>query len=156
VLISRPVFTMKALMPKFLVFVSLIASCSSRHAAPTVNPVSPIKSIAIVTGDPLAAPVGAELFNQGFRTFEVPANQDLTPKALQALSSRGVDGVLVVRSKKEGFDPLPVAASVRLFRTQTAGTVADFAWSRSTQTVPRNLTDIAREVVRTLLPSVPR
>jgi len=140
----------------FVASIGVIAACGSRHATPKVVPVSPIRSIAIVTGDPLAAPLGTELFNEGFRTFEVPATQDLSPKALQALSSRGVDGVLVARSKKEGFDPLPVSASLRLIRTQTAGTAADFAWSRSSQSVPKSLTDIARGLVRTLLQSVPR
>jgi hypothetical protein len=140
----------------FFVFISVIASCASRHAPPTVNRPSPIRSIAIVSGDPLANAIGVELFNQGFKTFQLPATQDLTPKALQSLASRGVDGVLVVKSTKRGFDPLPESASLRLLRTQTGQEVTALAWRKSDQMVPKNLTDIAREVVRTLLQTVPR
>jgi len=147
---------MKTAAPKFLVFVSLIASCASRHAAPTAKPVFAIRSIAIVTGDPLASAVGTELFNQGFKTFEVPPTQQFTSNALQSLATRGVDAVLVVKSTKQGFDPLPASASLRLVRTQTGETVAAPAWSRSDQAAPKNLTEIARELVRTLLQSVPR
>ncbi len=149
---------MKKAVRKLLlvVFISVIASCASRHAPPIGKYVSPIRSIAIVTGDPLAAAIGVELFNQGFRTFEVPATQDLTPKALQSLATRGVDAVLVVKSTKRGFDPLPESASLRLVRTQTGETVAAPVWSSSDRTVPKSLTDIARELVRTLLQSVPK
>src|ERR1700693_1211714 len=100
---------MKTAVRRFLLvlFVSLIASCASRHAPPIARQPPPIRSIAIVTGDPLASPIGTELFNEGFKTFQLPATQDLTPKALQSLASRGVDGVLVVKSTKRGFDPLP-------------------------------------------------
>ena len=147
---------MKTAAPKFLVFIGLIASCASRHAQPTAKQVFPIRSIAIVAGDALASAVGTELFNQGFKTFEVPATQQFTSNALQSLAARGVDAVLVVRSTKRGFDPFPESASLRLVRTQTGETVASPAWSRSEQTVPKSLTEIARELVRTLLQSVPR
>jgi hypothetical protein len=140
----------------FFVFISLIASCASRHAPTIARQPPPIRSIAIVTGDPLASPIGIELFNEGFKTFQLPATQDLMPKALQSLASRGVDGVLVVKSTKRGFDPLPESASLRLLRTQTGETVAALAWSKSDRMVPKNLTDIAREVVRALLQTVPR
>lgn len=140
----------------FFVFISLIASCASRHAAPTAKQPSPIRSIAIVSGDPLANAIGVELFNQGFKTFQLPATQDLTPKALQSLASRGVDGVLVVKSTKRGFDPLPESASLRLLRTQTGLEVTALAWRKSDQMVPKNLTDIAREMVRALLQTVPK
>ena len=148
-----------------VVFISVIASCASRPAPSTAKHVSPIRSIAIVTGDPLASAVGIELFNQGFRTFEVPAAQELTPKALQSLASGGVDGVLVVKSIKRGFDPIPESASLRLLRTHTGETVAAFTWSNSVAgapaspvdgTVRQRLTDVARELVRTLLKTVPK
>ena len=143
---------------KFLIFgfMSLIASCASRHAPPIARQPVPIRSIAIVSGDSLANAIGVELFNQSFKTFQLPATQDLTPKALQSLASRGVDGVLVVKSTKRGFDPLPESASVRLIRTQNGETVADLAWSKSDQMVPKNLSEIAREIVRTLLQTVPK
>jgi hypothetical protein len=140
----------------FVVFVCVIASCASRPAPPTGKQISPIRSIAIVTGDPLASAVGVELFNQGFRTFEVPATQELTPKALQSLASGGVDGVLVVRSIKRGFDPIPESASLRLVRTQSGETVAALTWSNSVSGAPKKLTDVARELVRTLLKTVPK
>jgi hypothetical protein len=116
-----------------------------------------------VSGDPLANAIGIELFNQGFRTFEVPATQELTPKALQSLALRGVDGVLVVRSTR-GY-PIPESASVRLVSTQTGENVAAFTWSDSAPGVPgspadpmvrKKLTDVAQELVRTLLETVPK
>ena len=137
-------------------FIGVITSCASRQAPPPARQPVPIRSIAIVTGDPLANAIGTELYNQGFRAFEVPPTQELTPKALQSLASRGVDAVLVVRSTKQGFDPLPQSASVRLIRTPGGETVASPSWSRSNQAPTKTLTDIAREMVRTLLQSVPK
>jgi hypothetical protein len=144
----------------FVVFISVIASCASRHAPPTGKHVRPIRSIAIVSGDPLANAIAIELFNQGFRTFEVPATQELTPKALQSLALRGVDGVLVVRSTR-GY-PIPESASVRLVSTQTGENVAAFTWPNSVPGSPadpmvrKKLTDVAQELVRTLLETVPK
>jgi hypothetical protein len=150
----------------FVVCISVFASCASRHTPPPGKYVPPpIRSIAIVSGDPLSNAIGIELFNQGFRTFEVPATQELTPKALQSLAIGGVDGVLVVKSTRGGYDPFPESASVRLVRTQTGETVAAFTWSNSAPVTPdspadrlvrRNLTDVARELVRTLLETVPK
>jgi DNA-binding LacI/PurR family transcriptional regulator len=109
--------------------------------------------------------MGIELYNQGFRTFEVPATQELTPKALQSLASGGVDGILVVRTTGRKYDQLPESASVRLVRTQTGETVASFTWSNpvsgvpvtpADQTVRKKLTEVARELVQTLLQTVPK
>ena len=164
---DTPRSAMKTAARKFLlvVFISVIASCASRPAPPTGKHVAPIRSIAIVTGDPLASAIGIELFNQGFRTFEVPATQDLTPKALQSLAIGGVDGVLVVRSTRRGFDSLPGSASLRLVSTHTGETVAAFTWSNSVPAAPsspadrvvrKSLTDVARELIQTLLKTVPK
>jgi hypothetical protein len=158
---------MEKTVRKLLLFVSigLIASCASKPAPPTVQRVPPIRSIAIVTGDPLASAVGTELFNQGFRTFELPAKQELTPKALQSLARGGVDGVLVITSVKRGFDPIPESASLRLLRTQNGETVVAFTWSNSAAGAPsvadsnavrKGLADIARQLVRTLMKTVPK
>jgi hypothetical protein len=110
--------------------------------------------------------MGIELYNQGFRTFEVPATQELTPKALQSLASGGVDGILVVRTTGRKYDALPESASVRLVRTRTGETVATFTWSNpvsggapgtpADQVVRKKLTDVARELVQTLLQTVPK
>ena len=111
-------------------------------------------------------PMGIELYSQGFRTFEVPATQELTPKALQSLARGGVDGVLVVSTTGRQYDALPESASVRLVRTQTGETVAAFTWSNpvssgvpgtpADKTVRKKLTDVARELVQTLLRTVPK
>jgi hypothetical protein len=109
--------------------------------------------------------MGIELYNQGFRTFEVPATQELTPKALQSVASGGVDGILVVTTTGRKYDVLPESASVRLVRTRTGETVAAFTWTNSVSSVPgtpadqtvrKKLTDVARELVQTLLKTVPR
>ena len=148
----------------FVLFIGVIASCASRRA-PTVKQPPPIRSIAIVTGNALASAVGIELFNQGFRTFEVPATQELIPKALQSLASGGVDSVLVVTTTGRKYDPLPASASVRLIRTQTGETVSAFTWSNTAsgsagapldRAARRSLTDVARELVQTLLKTVPK
>jgi len=148
----------------FVLFICLSASCASRQA-PTPKHAPPIRSIAIVTGNSLASAMGIELYNQGFRTFEVPATQELTPKALQSLASGGVDGILVVTTTGRKYDALPESASVRLVRTQTGETVAAFTWSNpvastpgtpADQVVRKKLTDVARELVQTLLQTVPK
>jgi hypothetical protein len=107
-----------------------------------------------VAGDLLSSALGAELFNQGFRTFELPLNQDLSARALQGLAGRGVDAVVVVTSKR-GLDSFPDNASIRVLRTQNGATAAAFDWSNSG--MPRkNLADSARELVRTLQQTVPK
>lgn len=148
----------------FVLFICVSASCASRQAPPPKH-APPIRSIAIVTGNSLANAMGIELYNQGFRTFEVPATQELTPKALQSLARGGVDGLLVVSTTGRKYDALPESASVRLVRTQTGETVAAFTWSNPVSSVPgtpadqvvrRKLTDVARELVQTLLQTVPK
>jgi len=148
----------------FTLFICVSASCASRQA-PAPKHAPPIRSIAIVTGNSLANAMGIELYNQGFRTFEVPATQELTPKALQSLASGGVDGILVVTTTGRKYDPLPESASVRLVRTQTGETVAALTWSNpvastpgtpADQVVRKKLTDVARELVQTLLQTVPK
>lgn len=157
---------MKTAAGKFLlvVFSCVSASCASRQAPPPKH-APPIRSIAIVTGNSLANAMGIELYNQGFRTFEVPATQELTPKALQSLASGGVDAILVVTTTGRKYDVLPESASVRLVRTQTGETVAAFTWTNSVSSVPgtpadqtirRKLTDVARELVQRLLQTVPK
>lgn len=131
----------------------LVVSCASRRpAGPPVPP--PIRSIAVVAGDTLSSALGAELFNQGFKTFELPLNQDLSATALRGLAAKGVDAVVVVKSKR-GLDSAPDNASIRVLRTQNGATAAAFDWSNSG--APRkNLADSAREVVRTLQQTVPK
>lgn len=130
-----------------------VASCASRRAAPVSAVPPPIKSIAVVGGDLLANAVSGELFDQGFRTFEVPATQDVTPKGLWPLVSRDVDAVLVVKSKK-GNDLQPDTTSVQLLRTKTGETVTAFSWTNSEPR--RQIRDAAREVVATVMKTVPR
>jgi hypothetical protein len=157
---------MKTAAGKFFIvlFIFVSASCASRQP-PQPKHAPPIRSIAIVTGNSLANAMGIELYNQGFRTFEVPATQELTPKALQSLARGGVDGILVVSTTGRKYDALPESASVRLVRTQTGETVAAFKWSNpvastpgtpADQVVRRKLTDVARELVQTLLQTVPK
>lgn len=135
-----------------VVCLALVVSCASRRpAGPPVPP--PIRSIAVVAGDPLSSAVGAELFNQGFKMFELPLNQDLSAKALQGLAGRGVDAVLVVKSRK-GLDSFPDDASIRVLRTNGAS-AAVFDWSNS-GTPRKNVADSARELVRTLQKTVPK
>jgi hypothetical protein len=133
--------------------VSSMVSCSSRGKAPPRTTPPPVKAIAIVAGDLLSAAVSGELYDQGFRTFEVPATQDVAWNSLQALAARGVDAVLTVKSRK-GIDAYPDNATVRVISTYTGQPVADFRWTNPA--VRKNVKDSAREVVRTVLEKVPR
>ncbi len=135
------------------VFLITVASCASKRPAPVSAVPPPIKSIAVVGGDLLANAVSGELFDQGFRTFEVPATQDITPRGLWPLVSRDVDAVLVVKSKR-GDDLQPDSSSVQLLRTKTGETVAAFSWMN---TEPRRkIKDAAREIVATVLKTAPK
>jgi hypothetical protein len=139
-----------------LVAVALWASCASKRppARPTGPP--PIRAIAVVTGDALARAVSAELYNQGFRTFELPVTQSMTPAALQSLAGRGVDAVLVVTFVK-GIDSNPDSANMRLVRTGNSETVAAFDWSNNALgATRRNMDDSARDLVQTLLRAIPK
>lgn len=134
----------------------VLVSCASRRGpvGPPVPP--PIKSIAVVTGDAFTRAVGAELYNQGFKTFELPVTQDMSMAALQALGQRGVDAVLIVKSTK-GLDSFPDSASLSLLRTRTGQAAANFNWSNSPGGMPRkNMTESARDLVQTLLRTVPK
>lgn len=135
-----------------VVCLTLAVSCASRRpAGPPVPP--PIRSIAVVTGDLLSSALGAELFNQGFRTFVLPLNQDLSARALQGLAGQGIDAVLVVKSKR-GLDSFPDNASIRVVRTKSGATATEFSWSNPA--VRKNVADSARELVRTIQQAVPK
>ena len=134
--------------------VTAVISCASKRGPVGPPAPPPIKSIAVVAGDPFSSALGAELFNQGFKTFELPMNQDLSGRALHGLAGQGIDAVLVVKSKK-GLDMVPDHASIRVLRTQNGATAASFDWSNSA-TPRKNLADSARDAVRTLLQTVPK
>lgn len=136
-----------------LLCLALLAAC--RSAPPPGPPVPPpIRSIGVVAGDALSELVSTELVDRGYRTFQLPATQQLALTALQALGSRGVDAVLVITSDK-ALDSLPNNASLRLMRTLNGETVATQTWSNVTQgAVRKSRAEAARELVHALLQTI--
>ena len=143
-------------MKKLAIVICVLAlvSCATKKASGPPKP-PPIRSIAIVAGDPLSGALGTALFDQNFRTFELPANQDLSPAALRGLATRGVDGVLVVSSKR-GLDSHPDSASIRLLRAANGETVATFNWTNPAAPARLNTADSARQLVRSLQEAMPK
>ena len=137
-------------MKKLLLLISLAAICSCASRAPVAPPAPPpIRSIAVIAGDPLSGALGGALFDQGYKTFELPATQDLSLGALRGLATRGVDGVLVVKSVR-GLDTHPDSASVRVLRAANGATVATFDWTNPAGAARMNTATSARELVKTL------
>lgn len=129
------------------------SATQARYAGPE------IRKIAVVSGDSLGDAVSVELFNQGFKTLEISAEQ---ATALPELGANGIDAVLIVRSEP-GYDSLPESATVRLVSTRSQETIAALNWANSRlgargspadRMVRKSTAEAAQNIVRDLRVSI--
>ena len=161
-----------------LVAMLLVFGCASSKVSQTINTTHSgpkIRAVALSPGGGvLADAIGVELFNRGFTVMDpsqagtLLGRSDLTEfeiatsPNLQALSEKGVDALLVVKSANAA-DGKPQSASVRLTNTKTQQVVAAVSWqngwggqagSMADRTMRKDVADAAKEIVDTLSKSM--